>query len=169
MSNTTSSTLVSPFPSISPADPQWNPSISQVSLSRTVHSESSVSVPADEAQSPPFPDSTEDLIVNQSLLLENNFDNINAIDWEKGCYVGQEITARMKYRALLKKSLRSIKIDSGNIQIGDLISLNNKNIGKITSISNDIGLAMLKIEDADKAKKHNNLLTTTYGKIRIIN
>ena len=50
------------------------------------------------------PDTTKDLIINKSLLLENNFDTINAIDWDKGCYVGQENTARMKYRALLKKS-----------------------------------------------------------------
>ena len=58
------------------------------------------------------PDSTNDLKINKSLLLENNFDKINAIDWEKGCYVGQEITARMKYRALLKKSIRAVEIIS---------------------------------------------------------
>ena len=39
------------------------------------------------------------------LLLENNFENLNSISWDKGCYVGQEITARMKYRALLKKKI----------------------------------------------------------------
>ena len=49
------------------------------------------------------PNSLIDLIENKSLLLENNFQNINAIDWNKGCYIGQEITARMKYRSLLKK------------------------------------------------------------------
>ena len=49
------------------------------------------------------PNSVDDLVENKSLLLENNFQNINAIDWNKGCYIGQEITARMKYRALLKK------------------------------------------------------------------
>ena len=51
------------------------------------------------------PNSTTDLIENKSLLLENNFQNINAIDWNKGCYIGQEITARMKYRSLLKKKI----------------------------------------------------------------
>ena len=44
------------------------------------------------------PYSPFDILENKSLLLENNFDNLNAIDWDKGCYVGQEITARMKYR-----------------------------------------------------------------------
>ena len=51
------------------------------------------------------PYSPFDILENKSLLLENNFENINAIDWDKGCYVGQEITARMKYRGLLKKKL----------------------------------------------------------------
>ena len=49
------------------------------------------------------PFSHYDLEENKSLLLENNFENINSISWDKGCYVGQEITARMKYRDLLKK------------------------------------------------------------------
>ena len=53
------------------------------------------------------PYSPFDILENKSLLLENNFENLNAIDWDKGCYVGQEITARMKYRGLLKKKLYS--------------------------------------------------------------
>ena len=65
------------------------------------------------------PNSTDDLIVDKSLLLENNFDNLNAIDWDKGCYVGQEITARMKYRALLKKQLYSLEIVKGEINTND--------------------------------------------------
>ena len=56
------------------------------------------------------PYSPFDILENKSLLLENNFDNLNAIDWDKGCYVGQEITARMKYRGLLKKKLYSLKL-----------------------------------------------------------
>ena len=46
-----------------------------------------------------------DLEENKSLLLENNFEKLNAISLDKGCYIGQEITARMKYRSLLKKKI----------------------------------------------------------------
>ena len=60
-----------------------------------------------------IPYSPFDLQENKSLLLENNFDNINAISWNKGCFVGQEITARMKYRALLKKQLYPLELISG--------------------------------------------------------
>ena len=54
---------------------------------------------------------------NKSLLLENNFENLNSISWDKGCYVGQEITARMKYRALLKKRIYSLTVKNGSPQI----------------------------------------------------
>ena len=112
-----------------------------------------------------IPDSLNDLIVNKSLLLENNFEHINALDWNKGCYIGQENTARMKYRALLKKSIRLIKIQSGIVKSGDQIFFNEKNIGQITSIIENIGLAMIKIEEAN----NNKILLTTKGKIRVMN
>ena len=75
-----------------------------------------------------------------------NFDNINAISWDKGCYVGQEITARMKYRALLKKRLYAMKIISGKINVGDKIIENEYNLGEVISKSNQYLFCMLKIE-----------------------
>ena len=96
------------------------------------------------------PNSTDDLIVDKSLLLENNFDNLNAIDWDKGCYVGQEITARMKYRALLKKQVYSLEIVKGEININDDIILDEINYGKVISKVNQYILCMLKIELVEK-------------------
>ena len=114
-----------------------------------------------------IPDSSLDLEYNKSLLLENNFDNMNAIDWDKGCYVGQEITARMKYRSLLKKSLTKIIIIKGNVKSGDEIFFNNKKIGNISSINNDIGLAMMRIEDSKNAYDNKIELNTKNGKILV--
>ena len=91
-----------------------------------------------------------DLEENKSLLLENNFENLNSISWDKGCYVGQEITARMKYRALLKKKIYSLEIKDGSPIIGQLIKDDESEFGKIISIKNNFVLAMLKIELADK-------------------
>ena len=96
------------------------------------------------------PFSHYDLEENKSLLLENNFQNLNSISWDKGCYVGQEITARMKYRALLKKKIYSLEIKDGSPIIGQLIKDNESEFGKIISIKNNFVLAMLKIELADK-------------------
>ena len=91
------------------------------------------------------PNSTTDLIENKSLLLENNFQNINAIDWNKGCYIGQEITARMKYRSLLKKKIYALELLSGNISPGDNIIQKDINIGSVISKTGQYVLCMLKI------------------------
>ena len=90
-----------------------------------------------------------DLEENKSLLLENNFENLNSISWDKGCYVGQEITARMKYRALLKKKIYSLEIKDGSPLIGQVIKDDENEFGRIISIKNDSVLAMLKIELAE--------------------
>jgi folate-binding protein YgfZ len=95
-----------------------------------------------------------DLEENKSLLLENNFENLNSISWDKGCYVGQEITARMKYRALLKKKIYSLEIKDGSPIIGQQIKDDENEYGKIINIKNDSVLAMLKIELAEKKNKY---------------
>ena len=114
-----------------------------------------------------IPDSLKDLEINKSVLLENNFDSINAINWDKGCYVGQEITARMKYRSLIKKSLIKISIVEGIVQPKDDVLIDSKKMGKISSINNKIGLAMLRIDEAKNAFSNNMVLKTNKGKIKI--
>ena len=104
------------------------------------------------------PYSPLDILESKSLLLENNFDNLNAIDWDKGCYVGQEITARMKYRGLLKKKLYALKLIAGNVLAGDELFVNNKKIGTIVSIANSNIFASLNINFVDDLKKNNKNL-----------
>ena len=104
-----------------------------------------------------------DLEENKSLLLENNFENLNSISWDKGCYVGQEITARMKYRALLKKKIYSLEIKDGSAIIGQLIKDDESEFGKIISIKNNSVLAMLKIELAEKKINTKQKIKTNEG------
>ena len=105
-----------------------------------------------------IPYSKFDILENKSLLLENNFDNLNAIDWNKGCYVGQEITARMKYRGLLKKKLYSLKLINGKVLAGDELIIDNKKIGTIISIANSNIFAVLNINFVNELKKNKNIL-----------
>ena len=58
-----------------------------------------------------IPDGSRDLIPGQSTMDEGRMDTLNAIDYDKGCYVGQELTARMHYRGLGKKHLETVKLD----------------------------------------------------------
>ena len=110
-----------------------------------------------------IPYSPFDLDQNKSLLLENNFDNINAISWEKGCYVGQEITARMKYRALLKKRIYPLALIKGSPKTKQSICENEIELGKIISMENNSILAMLKIELAESKIKTQKKIKTNDG------
>ena len=104
------------------------------------------------------PYSPFDIKENKSLLLENNFNNINAISWTKGCFVGQEITARMKYRALLKKQLYALELISGSINIGDEVVEQDINLGEVISKANQYIFCMLKIELVKEKSKKKSLL-----------
>jgi len=63
--------------------------------------------------------------------IECNFEELNAIDFKKGCYIGQEITSRIKLRNKLTKRLLPIKIVEGKTAEGDLIYKDNAEIGKV--------------------------------------
>lgn len=92
-----------------------------------------------------IPDFNYDAIKNKSLLLEMRFDELNGISWTKGCYMGQEITARMKYRQLMKKKLFKIKIIFKK-KIDEEIKFKNEIVGRITSHNKIDGLAYINLK-----------------------
>jgi folate-binding protein YgfZ len=59
-----------------------------------------------------IPDGSRDLVVGTSTMDEAQMDQLNAIDYDKGCYVGQELTARMHYRGLGKRHLQTVDVDA---------------------------------------------------------
>lgn len=59
-----------------------------------------------------IPDGSRDLIPEKSTMDEARMDQLNAVDYNKGCYVGQELTARMHYRGLGKKHLQTVRLDA---------------------------------------------------------
>ena len=82
---------------------------------------------------------------NKIFGIECNFEELNGIDFKKGCYVGQENTARIKLKNKLNKKLFAIKIIEGNIN-GDEIFLENKEVGKLL-IKNKNPFALIKIQN----------------------
>jgi hypothetical protein len=93
-----------------------------------------------------IPDSSRDLIVEKSILLESGFDELNGVDWQKGCYIGQELTARTKYRGLIKKRLFPVRIDGPAPAPGTVLSLDGKEAGEMRSSHADIGVALLRLD-----------------------
>ncbi len=115
-----------------------------------------------------------DLIYDKSFILEYDFDNLNAIDYKKGCYVGQEVTARTHYRGQIRKKLFHIQIDSlDKIDKGTEINCQEKASGLVLSSIFSEGklnaLALVKIGDEDFASPDlQNQLRVMDNKITII-
>ena len=94
------------------------------------------------------PDGSRDLQVEKALLLESGFDELNGVDWKKGCYMGQELTARTKYRGLVKKRLFPIEVDGALPAPGTSVHLDGEEVGELRSGSGRRALALLQTEAA---------------------
>tara|TARA_Y100001970_G_scaffold117006_1_gene145645 strand:- start:779 stop:1672 length:894 start_codon:yes stop_codon:yes gene_type:complete len=83
---------------------------------------------------------------NKIFGIECNFEELNGIDFKKGCYVGQENTARIKLKEKLKKRLFAINIISGEIKKDLIIKSNEFEVGKIL-INEKFPFAMIQFKD----------------------
>ncbi|WP_374372330.1 folate-binding protein YgfZ [Dongia sp.] len=95
------------------------------------------------------PEGSEDLIPDKSILLESGFDEMNGVDWQKGCYMGQELTARTKYRGLVRKRLLPVKFDGPTLPPGTDLLLDGKDAGEIRASDGQRGLALIRLEHLD--------------------
>lgn len=80
-----------------------------------------------------------------SYILENNFEALNGVDFKKGCFVGQEIVARMKHKTTLKKGLARVEI-TGVAETGQAIESNGKPAGTLHTRSGNHALAYLRFD-----------------------
>ena len=90
-----------------------------------------------------IPQKNTNKLKNKIFGIECNFEELNAIDFKKGCYIGQENTARIKIRNKLLKRLMPIKVIEGKIKEGDAIKLGKNDVGKVL-IDNKYPFASIK-------------------------
>lgn len=96
-----------------------------------------------------LPDGSRDIEVDKAILLENGFDELGGIDWRKGCYMGQELTARTKYRGLVKKRLLPVRVVEDGAAMpaaGSVVTLGGKEAGTLHSTAGEWGLALLRLK-----------------------
>src|SRR6185437_5462753 len=98
------------------------------------------------------PDGSRDLVLDKSILLESGFDELNGVDWQKGCYVGQELTARTKYRGLIKKRLMPVAIDGPAPPPGTIVTADGSDAGELRSSRDGLGLALLRLDAVAEGK-----------------
>jgi folate-binding protein YgfZ len=98
-----------------------------------------------------LPDGSRDMETEKSVLLEAGFDELNGVSWTKGCFMGQELTARTKYRGLVKRRLVPVRIDGEAPPPGTPILRDGREVGTIRSALRGRGLAMLRLEALEGA------------------
>jgi hypothetical protein len=113
-----------------------------------------------------LPDGSRDLIADKSTLMENGFDELNGIDWHKGCYMGQEVTARMKHRGLVKKRLVCVDIDGPPPALGTPVMIGDREAGEMRSSSGNKGLALIKLDFLGTSSETDNTLIAGKATIR---
>ena len=99
--------------------------------------------------------------------IENNLDELNGIDFKKGCYIGQENTSRIKLRNKLRRRILPVKKISGDVFENNIIKYKDKEIGKII-IDSPYVFGLIKIVDPDLSEFVNEDLICENSKVKIL-
>ncbi len=95
------------------------------------------------------PEAGRELIPDDSYILEMGFERLHGVDFRKGCYVGQEVTARMKHKTELRKGLARVQVQGAAVE-GAEITADGKTVGTLHTIAGDPAHAYLRFDRADQ-------------------
>jgi len=99
--------------------------------------------------------------------IENNLNELNGIDFKKGCYIGQENTSRIKLRNKLRRRILPVQKITGEISENDIIKYKDSEIGKIM-IDKPYSFALIKVVEPDLKEFTNIELTCGGSKVKIL-
>ncbi len=95
------------------------------------------------------PESGVELIPDDSYILEAGFERLHGVDFRKGCYVGQEVTARMRHKTDLRKGLMQVRVEGAPPPPGaDILTADGKTAGALFTVIDGVGLAHLRFDRA---------------------
>jgi folate-binding protein YgfZ len=106
-----------------------------------------------------LPDGPRDLEPEKTILLEAGFDELGGISWTKGCYMGQELTARTRYRGLVRRRLLPVH-GQQTPPHGARITSDGREVGEMRSSRGAFGLAVLRLEAVGQRLECNGLPLT---------
>lgn len=99
-------------------------------------------------------DGAEDLVQGGTKPLEGGLDDLNGISFDKGCFVGQEVTARMKHRGLVRKRMVPVAFEGPPPPPGTPVSNGRSVVGEIRSGTRDLAMALLRLDQMDSEHLH---------------
>ena len=96
-----------------------------------------------------IPETLTELIPNETFILEAGFDRLNGVDFRKGCFVGQEVTARMKHKTELRKGLRTVSIEGEAAPGTPILMQDGREAGVLFTQSGGRAIAHLRFDRMD--------------------
>ena len=112
-----------------------------------------------------LPDGSRDILIEQSFPVECGFDELNGVDYEKGCYVGQELTARIHHRGKVRKRLVPVRLEGRAPAPGAPVMLGERSAGEMRSALEGRGIALLRLDRIAEAAREGAAFTA--GKTRM--
>ncbi len=113
------------------------------------------------------PEGGKDFEFGDAFPHEADFDQLNGVDFKKGCYVGQEVVSRMEHRGTARKRVVPIEGVAALPQGGGDISASGVAIGRLGSVSETSGLALLRLDRAKKAQTDGKAISAGAVEIRL--
>ena len=92
-----------------------------------------------------IPKTSVELIPNDTYILEAGFERLHGVDFRKGCFVGQEIVARMKHKTQLRKGLMQVAV-GGSVPVGTAIERDGREVGTLYTQSGGHGIAQMRFD-----------------------
>jgi tRNA-modifying protein YgfZ len=113
------------------------------------------------------PEASVDLLVEKDFIMEGLFDELHGLDHHKGCYVGQEMTSRMKRRTSVKNKLCRVRYHGEAPPFEVPIIADDWEVGRMRTGSSDVGIAMIRFDRARKALDEGHVLTANGLEIKL--
>lgn len=112
-------------------------------------------------------ESDGDFEINDIFPHDVYFDLNGGIDFKKGCYVGQEVVSRMQHRSSARKRIALIQSGEVDLSSGQDITANGKPIGKLGTVSNKMGLAIIRVDRYFDALSANHPVQINDGDVSV--
>lgn len=113
------------------------------------------------------PNGAADFAPGKAYPLESNFDELNGISFTKGCFIGQEVAARMKHKAVLKKRVLPVVSEGAMPEAGAEVLAGGTKTGEILSGSGHAGLALMRLAEWQNAVAQDVPLEVDGVKMRV--
>jgi len=114
------------------------------------------------------PDGSRDLTPDRALPMESGFDRSGSIAFDKGCFIGQEVTARMRFRGAARRTILPVRIEGEPPARGVPVTLGGVEIGRLLDGNGDLALASLKLEAVERLRAGEIALAGEAVRLRLV-